>query len=315
MRICLLKEVAEHERRVALVPDAVGRLVAAGHEVVVEADAGAAAHFPDAAYAAAGAALVATSGDACRGAHVVTKVQRPTDGEVALLDEGAALVCLLQPAGSATVVAALAARRVTALALELVPAHLARAVHGRALLAEHGGRLQGVLLGAAELRRFLPMLTTAAGTLAPAKAFVIGRGVAGLQAIATARRLGAVVSRVRRARPPRASRCRAWAPTFVAREAGERRRGGRGGYARAQSAEEQRAHRSPRSPRTSATWTSWSPPRRSPAGPAPRLVTARWWRACAGSVIVDLAAETGRELRAHAARPARAAAACSCSAP
>ena len=172
----------------------------------MERDAGAAAHFPDALYEAAGATIAPDAAAAGARRAVAAKVQRPRPDEAACLDEGSALVALLQPPpGTAFAddpsLRALAARRVTALALELVPRITRAQSHGRALVAGHRRRLQG---RAARRRRAAaascPMLTTAAGTITPAKAFVIGAGVAGLQAIATARRLGAVVSRVRRAR-------------------------------------------------------------------------------------------------------------------
>jgi NAD(P) transhydrogenase subunit alpha len=193
MRIAVLKETAERERRVALTPDAVKRLAGAGHEVLVERGAGEAAYFPDALYEQAGARVAPSAGDAARGAQLVAKVQRPRPDEAACLDEGSALVSLLQPpVGTAFAddasVRALAGRRVTAFALERVP-RITRAqsmdvLSSQATVAGY----KAVLLGASHLARLMPMLTTAAGSIPPAKALVIGAGVAGLQAIATARR-------------------------------------------------------------------------------------------------------------------------------
>ncbi len=189
MRIGVPRETTAGERRVALVPEAVGRLVKAGHHVTLEAGAGVEAGFPDAAYAAAGA----TAGDPWS-ADVVCKVQKPSAAEVGKLREGGALVSVLQAATSADLLRQLAQRRITAFSLELLP-RITRAqpmdvLSSQATVAGY----KAVLLAAATTPRFFPMLVTAAGTLPPARVLVLGAGVAGLQAIATARRLGAVVS-------------------------------------------------------------------------------------------------------------------------
>ena len=194
MRICVAAETAPREHRVALVPDSVAKLVKAGHEVVVQTGAGAAAFHDDASYVAAGATIAPDEPSAYVGAQVVVRVQRPDEREVALIPEGATVVSLMAPASAGPIVAALTARKVTSLALELVP-RITRAqsmdvLSSQATVAGY----KAVLIGAAQLPRFLPMLTTAAGSITPAKAFVIGAGVAGLQALATARRLGAVTS-------------------------------------------------------------------------------------------------------------------------
>jgi len=189
MNLGIPQETAPGERRVALVPEAVGRLVKGGHQVTLEAGAGVAAGFPDATYAAAGA----TAGDPW-GADVVCKVQKPSAAEVGKLREGGALVGVLQAATSADLLRQLAQRRITAFSLELLP-RITRAqpmdvLSSQATVAGY----KAVLLAAATTPRFFPMLVTAAGTLPPARVLVLGAGVAGLQAIATARRLGAVVS-------------------------------------------------------------------------------------------------------------------------
>jgi NAD(P) transhydrogenase subunit alpha len=189
MRIGVPKETAAGERRVALVPEAVGRLVKGGHQVTLEAGAGVEAGFPDEAFVAAGA----VAGDPWS-ADVVCKVQKPSPQEVAKLREGAALVGLLQAATSADLIRQLAQRRVTAFSLELLP-RITRAqpmdvLSSQATVAGY----KAVLLAAVTVPRFFPMLVTAAGTLPPARVLVLGAGVAGLQAIATARRLGAIVS-------------------------------------------------------------------------------------------------------------------------
>lgn len=189
MNVGVPKETAEHERRVALVPEAAGRLVKAGQAVIAETGAGVAAGFPDDAYRAAGATL----GDAWT-ADLVCKVQKPTAAEVGKLRPGGALVGMLQAASSADLLRQLAERRVTAFSLELLP-RITRAqpmdvLSSQATVAGY----KAVLIAAETAPKFFPMLVTAAGTLPPARVLVLGAGVAGLQAIATARRLGAIVS-------------------------------------------------------------------------------------------------------------------------
>ena len=287
MRIGVPRETASHERRVALVPDTVKRLVKGGHELVVERGAGAAAGFPDAQYEAAGARL----GDAAAalGAELVLKVQRPAPDEVSRLAQGAVLVALLAPASGAQTFAALAAQRVTALAMELVPritrAQAMDALSSQANLAGY----KAVIIGAEAMPRILPMMTTAAGTLAPAKAFVIGVGVAGLQAIATARRLGAVVSGFD-VRPVVKEQVQSLGATFVeAPVAAE----GAGGYAK-ELAEDQQRRVLETVGKHIAAQDLVVTTAQIPGRPAPRLVTAEMVRSMKpGSVIVDLAAETG----------------------
>jgi len=188
MRIGVVRETTPGERRVALVPETVGRLAKSGNEIVVERGAGEASSFPDRMYTDAGA----TIGDAWD-AELVLKVAKPSDEEVARLREGAVLIAFLQPLTNHALVRELAKRRVTALSMDAIPritrAQAMDALSSQATVAGY----KAVLLAAVALPKFFPMLTTAAGTIAPAKAFIIGAGVAGLQAIATARRLGAVV--------------------------------------------------------------------------------------------------------------------------
>jgi NAD(P) transhydrogenase subunit alpha len=297
MRIAVLKETAERERRVALTPDAVKRLAGAGHEVVVEGGAGAAAYFPDALYEQAGARLAADAGAAARGAHLVAKVQRPRPEEAACLDEGSALVSLLQPPPGTTFaddpsVRALAARRVTAFALERVP-RITRAqsmdvLSSQATVAGY----KAVLLGAAHLARLMPMLTTAAGSIPPAKALVVGAGVAGLQAIATARRLGAVVSAFD-VRAAAKEQVQSLGATFVAAELVSAGAEAAGGYAREQTAEE-RARVAEALAAHARDMDLIVCTAAVPGRPAPRIITAATVGAMKpGSVVVDLAAETG----------------------
>jgi proton-translocating NAD(P)+ transhydrogenase subunit alpha len=287
MRIGVPRETASHERRVALVPDTVKRLAKAGHELVVERGAGAAAGFPDAQYEGAGARLADAA--AALGAELVLKVQRPSVDEVPRFAAGAVLVAFLAPASGAQTFAALAAQQVTALAMELVPritrAQAMDALSSQANLAGY----KAVIIGAEAMPRILPMMTTAAGTLAPARAFVIGVGVAGLQAIATARRLGAVVSGFD-VRPVVKEQVQSLGATFVeAPVAAE----GAGGYAK-ELAEDQQRRVLETVGKHIAAQDLVVTTAQIPGRPAPRLVTAEMVRSMKpGSVIVDLAAETG----------------------
>jgi NAD(P) transhydrogenase subunit alpha len=287
MRIGVPRETAAHERRVALVPETVTRLVKAGHELVIERGAGAAAGFPDAQYEAAGARL----GDAATalGAELVLKVQRPSRDEVARLAPGAILVSFIAPATGVEALAALAERKVTVLAMELVP-RITRAQSMDALSSQANlAGYKAVIIGAEAMSRILPMMTTAAGTLAPAKVFVIGVGVAGLQAIATARRLGAVVSGFD-VRPVVKEQVQSLGATFVeAPVAAE----GAGGYAK-ELAEDQQRRVLETIGKHIVSQDLVVTTAQIPGRPAPRLVTAEMVRAMKpGSVIVDLAAETG----------------------
>src|SRR5258708_1988472 len=195
MKIGVPKETAANERRVALTPDVVGRLVKAGFAVLVERGAGEAASLGEDAFGAAGATLVATAADVFGQSDIVLMVQPPSAEEARLCREGGALVALFQPSAERETVSQLAARQVTAFSLALLP-RITRAqpmdvLSSQATVAGY----KAVLLAAAATVRFFPLLVTAAGTLSPAPVLVLGPGVAGLQAIATARRLGAVVSR------------------------------------------------------------------------------------------------------------------------
>ncbi|MBO3464217.1 Re/Si-specific NAD(P)(+) transhydrogenase subunit alpha, partial [Aetokthonos hydrillicola] len=198
MRIAVAKEIEVCERRVALIPDTVAKLVKQGVEVLVEAGAGDRAFFSDGAYEAAGAKIIADSATLWSQADILLKVSPPQereDGrfETDLLREGSALIGFINPLGNPSLAQRLAERKVTAISMELIPrttrAQSMDALSSQASIAGY----KAVLIGAAALPKYFPMLTTAAGTIAPAKVFIMGAGVAGLQAIATARRLGAVV--------------------------------------------------------------------------------------------------------------------------
>ena len=189
MRVGVTRETAPGERRVALVPETAGKLAKAGFEVVVEAGAGDAASFPDAAYTDAGV----TIGDAWA-ADAVLKVSKPNEAETARLRDGQLLISYLDPLADPAGIEALASRGVVAFAMESIP-RTTRAQSMDALSSQATvGGYKAALLAAENLPRFFPMLMTAAGTVPPAKVLVIGAGVAGLQAIATARRLGAIVT-------------------------------------------------------------------------------------------------------------------------
>ena len=233
MRLGVPKETVPGERRVALVPEIVSRLIGAGFEVAVERGAGTAASFTDEAYAEAGATLVGNAFDA----DAVAKVQKPSADEVEALREGSLLVAFLQPLTDPEGVERLAARGVTAFAMESIPritrAQPMDALSSQATVAGY----KAVLLAADRLPRFFPMLMTAAGTVAPAKVLVLGAGVAGLQAIATARRLGAVVTGFD-VRPVVREQVESLGATFL--ELGVSAEETEGGYAQELSAEEQR---------------------------------------------------------------------------
>jgi NAD(P) transhydrogenase subunit alpha len=290
MRIAVSKETAAGERRVALVPENVARLVKQGHEVRVEQGAGVAAGFADGLYEAAGATTSSGAPAAMEGAAVVVRVRPPDPREVERIPAGALLVGLLAPFQSRPLLERLAARGVEAIAMEKVPrttrAQSMDALSSQATLAGY----KAVLLGASALSRILPMMTTAAGTLAPAKAFVVGAGVAGLQAIATARRLGAVVSAFD-VRPVVKEQIQSLGASFV--EVPQIAAEGTGGYAKELGTSEQErvlaaigAHvRDMDLVITTAA---------IPGKAAPRLLSAPMIRSMRpGSVVVDLAAETG----------------------
>jgi NAD(P) transhydrogenase subunit alpha len=284
MRVGVPKEAAPGERRVALVPETVGRL-GAGVDVVVEKNAGIEAGFADAAYTEAGA----TIGDPW-GCDVVVKVAAPSEAEAARLRDGQVLVAFLSPLTDADGVARLAATGAHGLALESIP-RITRAQPMDALSSQATvSGYKGALVAADRLPRFLPMLMTAAGTIPPAKVLVLGAGVAGLQAIATARRLGAVVSAFD-VRPAVKEQVESLGATFL--DLGVQGEETEGGYARELTPEQQVAQQAElqsRLPGFDAVITTAAIPGR----PAPTLVTADAVRAMrAGSVIVDLASETG----------------------
>jgi H+-translocating NAD(P) transhydrogenase subunit alpha len=287
MNVSVPKETAAGERRVALVPDVVARLVKSEVDVVVEADAGAGAHQPDSAYEAAGAAI----GDGFSG-DVVAKVAPPSSEEIGRLRRGGVLVGFLQPLTAADTVRALADAGVTSFAMEAIP-RITRAQSMDALSSQATvtGYLSA-LIAAEELPRFFPMLTTAAGTVRPAKVLVLGAGVAGLQAIATARRLGAAVQAFD-VRSAVKEQIESLGARFLELDMGLEDAEAAGGYARALTEEEQQRQRELLAEaigQMDAVISTAAVPGR----PAPLLVTEQAVRNMSpGSVIVDLAAESG----------------------
>jgi NAD(P) transhydrogenase subunit alpha len=291
MKIGVPKETAANERRVAVTPDVAGRLVKTGLSVLVERGAGEAASFGDDAYGAAGATLAATAGEAFGQSDVVLKVQLPSAQEARLCREGSALVALFQPSAEREAVTQLAARKVTAFSLALLP-RITRAqpmdvLSSQATVAGY----KAVLLAAAATGRFFPMLVTAAGTLPPARVLVLGAGVAGLQAIATARRLGAVVSAFD-VRAAAKEQVESLGAKFLEMQLGEQAEAA-GGYAKQLSEDTHRRELAFLAQQVKdadiVITTAAIPGKR-----APILITAEAVQGMKpGAVIVDLAAETG----------------------
>ena len=286
MRVGVPKETAAGERRVGLVPDVIRKLRARDLEVVVESGAGEGAMLPDAAFEEAGAEL----GDPWD-ADVLAKVAPPSAEETTRIGSDTVLVGFLSPLTRPDVVRALAAAGATAFAMEAIP-RISRAQSMDALSSQSNvSGYKAVLVAATEMGRFFPMLMTAAGTIPPAKVLVLGAGVAGLQAIATARRLGAVVTGYD-VRSAVAEQVESLGATFLQLEAGKGAEG-EGGYARELTPEEQETQRAAlavQMGKSDAIVTTALVPGR----PAPKLISAEAVSGMRpGSVIVDLAAETG----------------------
>jgi NAD(P) transhydrogenase subunit alpha len=289
MKVGVPRETAPGERRVALVPDVAGRLSGSGFAVLVERGAGAQAGFGDEAYAEAGAQLV-TAEKLYAEADAIVKVARPSAEETTRLRDGVVLIAFLQPLTDAETSRRLAERGVIGFAMESIP-RITRAQPMDALSSQSTvAGYKAALIAADRLPRFFPMLMTAAGTVAPAKVLVLGAGVAGLQAIATAHRLGAVVSGFD-VRPVVKEQVESLGARFL--DLGVRGEETEGGYARELSPEEQARQQEALSqaiPDFDAVITTALVPGR----PAPKLIPASAVRAMRpGSVIVDLAAEAG----------------------
>ena len=288
MRIAVAKEIRAGEKRVALVPDIISKLTKAGLDVVIEAGAGVAAGFDDAQFAAAGAQV--KSGNVISDADIVASVTSLTPEQMKSLKKGAITISFLSPTTAVDSIEAAASAGVTAISLELVPrisrAQSMDALTSQALCAGY----KATLVGAELSPRFFPLLMTAAGTITPANVVVLGAGVAGLQAIATAKRLGAVVSAYD-VRPSSADEVKSMGAKFITLELEALE--GSGGYAREMTEERAAKQRELLTPYISAAdvlITTAAVPGR----PAPRLVTAEMVATMKeGSVVVDLASETG----------------------
>jgi len=290
VRIGVIKERKRGERRVALIPEAVKKLAAAGHQVLVEAGAGVAAGYPDEEYVRAGATLVDTA-TAWTG-EIVVKVDRPLPEEVANLQAGTVLVAMLQHLTEGELIAALARAGVTAFAMDWMP-RITRAqeMDARSSMSTVQG-YEAVVLGAELLPRMMPMLMTAAGTVAPARVLVIGAGVAGLSAIATARRLGAVVEGFD-VRPATREQVESLGARFIAMDTALADTQDAQGYARVQSDEILELERQTLARRLPAA-DLVIPTALIPGKQPPLLLTRTMVEGMRpGSVIVDVAAPFG----------------------
>ncbi len=288
MKVGVARETAHGERRVALVPEALGKLTAAGCVILVEAGAGAGAMIPDQAYIDAGAAIVSTA-DLYATADVILRVQKPSAEEAGRLRSGQTVIGLLSPLLDPALMGALASAGVTAVSLDAIPRTLSRAQTMDALSSQaNTGGYKAVLIAANTYGRYFPLLTTAAGTAKPANVLILGIGVAGLQAIGTARRLGAVVSAYD-VRPETAEQALSLGAKFVKLKTAIDATGA-GGYARELTAEERAAQQRDLNEVIASqdvVITTAQVPGRKP----PLLVTADAARAMrSGSVIVDMAA-------------------------
>ena len=288
MRVCVPKEIKSGEKRVALVPDIISKLTKAGLEVVIESGAGVASEYSDKQFTDAGAQI--NSGDVLANSDVVLSVQPLTPAQIKSLKKGAITISFLSPMTATDSIDAAVSAGVTALSLEMVP-RISRAQSMDALTSQALCAGYKASLVAAELSpKFFPLLMTAAGTVSPAKVVVLGAGVAGLQAIATAKRLGAVVSAYD-VRPASADEVKSMGAKFITLELEALE--GAGGYAREMTEERAAKQRDLLTPYIAAAdvlITTAAVPGRT----APRLVTAQMVsRMAPGSVVVDLAAESG----------------------
>jgi NAD(P) transhydrogenase subunit alpha len=295
MKIAVPRETAEGETRAALTPQIAGQLVAAGNQVLIQAGAGEAAHFPDAAYAEAGATLVPDIAALYGQAELVLRVGRPSNEEIEMLRPKAVLIGTLGTLANPRLAELLAERGITAISMDAIP-RITRAQSMDSLSSQSTvGGYKAVLLAAGRLPKFFPLLTTAAGTVRPARGLIMGAGVAGLMAIGTARRLGAVVEAFD-VRPAVKEQVESLGATFVEVPMNEEEKASAetaGGYAREMSEDYQRRQSELIAERVKAAdfviTTALIPGR-----PAPRLISADMVRSMQpGSVIVDMAAEAG----------------------
>ena len=292
MNISVPKETAEHEKRVALVPETVTKLVDRGLDVQVEKDAGLASNYLDEAYRDAGATIVEKRSDLFSKANILISIQTPTDKDLQQLKEGAVLICFLWALQNEETVELLKSQKITALAMDAVP-RIFRAQNMDALSSMSSiAGYKAALIGANELDRYLPMMMTAAGTIAPAKVLVLGAGVAGLQAIATTKRLGAVVEAFD-IRPAVKEQVESLGANFVEVPDLDEESETEGGYAKELAEDEQERQRQvihEHAKKSDIVITTAL----IPGKPAPLLITKEMVHDMhPGSVVVDLAAEQG----------------------
>ena len=294
MKISVLRERRSGETRVAATPETVKKLVASGHLVTIESDAGKTAGFLDSAYEEAGASIAKDAAGTVQGADIVFKVRGPEEGEIATLPDGAALIALMEPfAMDPKVIAGLNAKKIAALSMEFTP-RITRAQSMDALSSQSNlSGYRAVIEGAQIYGRAMPMMMTAAGTVAPAKVFVMGAGVAGLQAIATARRLGGVVTATD-VRPAAKEQVASLGAKFIAVEDDEFKAAETaGGYAKQMSAEYQ-AKQAELTASHIAKQDIVVTTALIPGRAAPVLITEEMVKSMKpGSVIVDMAVAQG----------------------
>ncbi|HEY2923763.1 MAG TPA: Re/Si-specific NAD(P)(+) transhydrogenase subunit alpha [Candidatus Eisenbacteria bacterium] len=298
MKVGVAKEIGPNERRVAVTPDSIRSIKTAGYEVLFEAGAGAGAFLEDRAYEEAGAGIVSSTANLWSQSEILLKIQPPLPNrslnmhEADLLAEGATLICMLRPLSHIDTVRMLAKRRVTSFSMDMMPrttrAQRMDALSSMSTIAGY----KAVLIAGDTLPRLFPMLVTAAGTIAPSRVLIVGAGVAGLQAIATARRLGAVVEAYD-VRPAVKEEVESLGATFVGPQLKESEAQDAQGYAKPLSAEAQRQGQElleSRIPHADVVITT----ARVPGLPAPRLIPAGVVaKMKPGSVVVDLAADMG----------------------
>lgn len=293
LKVAVPKEIAENETRVAASPESVKKLIALGCNISIESGAGDGADIPDSAFTEAGASVVKTAAEAYKGADIVLKVQAPSEDEIKMIPKASLLVGMLAPYGNTKLLENLAAANVTAFSMELVP-RISRSQSMDVLSSQSNLAGYKAVLDACEhFGRAMPMMMTAAGTVPPAKVFVMGAGVAGLQAIATARRLGAVVSATD-VRPAAKEQVQSLGASFIAVENEEFKEAETaGGYAKEMSKDYQ-AQQKALVEETIAKQDIVITTALIPGRPAPKLITEAMVKSMKpGSVIVDLAVETG----------------------
>jgi H+-translocating NAD(P) transhydrogenase subunit alpha len=293
MRIAVLAETDPHETRVAATPETVKKFIALGADVIVQSGAGLASHLRDGDYAAAGASLGLDASQTAQNADLILKVRRPSSAEIALFKPGACVIAIMDPHGNEAALKAMAEAGLTSFSMELMPritrAQVMDVLSSQANLAGY----RAVIDASSAYGRAMPMMMTAAGTIPAAKVFVMGAGVAGLQAIATAKRLGAIVT-VTDVRPAVKEQVESLGAKFIAIEDEEFKQAETaGGYAKEMSAE-YRAKQAELISSHIAKQDIVITTALIPGKPAPILVSMAMVETMkAGSVIVDLAAERG----------------------